>query len=72
MGNDNAGDIIVDLTAQENDPLLEAIGFTWQLSQLKEIGLCRQNAELVELSFDIDYKKFRGWLSQKYNTKNYL
>lgn len=51
----------------ENDPLLEAIGFTWQLSQLKEIGLCRQNAELVELSFDIDYDDARkeyidtGW-----------
>ena len=56
------GEILV-----ENDPLLEAIGFTWQLSQLKEIGLCRQNAELVELSFDIYYDEARkeyidtGW-----------
>jgi len=23
-----------------------------------------------ELGFEIDYKKFRVWLSQKYNTKN--
>lgn len=51
----------------ENDPLLEAMGFTWQLSQLKEIGLYRENAELAQLSFEVLYDDARkeyidiGW-----------
>lgn len=39
----------------ENDPLLEAIGFTWQLSQLRELGLCKQDQEIIQLSFEVDY-----------------
>lgn len=41
----------------EDSPLLEFAGFTWQLAQLKEIGLCRTNAEIIQLSFDIVYNE---------------
>lgn len=44
----------------EDDALLEMIGFTWKLAQLKELGLYRENAELVQLSFDVSYIESRS------------
>lgn len=43
----------------ENSTLYDKIGYIWQLSQLDELGLYKQNVELIQLSFDIDYYENR-------------
>lgn len=37
----------------EDNILYEAMGNVWKLTQLKEIGLCKQNAEIMQLSFNV-------------------
>jgi len=37
----------------EDSILYEALGGIWRLEDLKEIGSCRENARLVQLSFDV-------------------
>lgn len=37
----------------ENDPVYEAMGGVWKLSQLKELGLYKENAVIIQLAFSI-------------------
>ena len=37
----------------EDSVLYEAMGGVWKLTQLKEIGLCRKNARIIQLSFTV-------------------
>jgi len=43
----------------EDSTLYDKIGYIWQLSQLEEIGLYKQNAELIQLSFDVNYNEIK-------------
>ena len=43
----------------EDSTLYDRIGYIWQLSQLEEIGLYKQNAELIQLSFDVNYNEIK-------------
>lgn len=51
----------------EDSTLYNHIGYIWQLSQLKELGLVKERRELVQLSFSITYDQAReeyidrGW-----------
>lgn len=51
----------------EDSALYEKIGHVWQLAQLRELGLFRENAKLVQLSFQVEYDEAkaeyvdRGW-----------
>lgn len=38
-----------------NDELVEALGTAWKLEELNQIGLCKENAELVELAFYVKH-----------------
>ncbi len=38
-----------------NDELVEALGTAWKLEELNEMGLCKENAELVELTFYVKH-----------------
>ncbi len=37
----------------EDNILYEAMGNVWKLTQLKDIGLCRENARIIQLSFTV-------------------
>lgn len=39
----------------EDSPLYEELGGVWRLSELEEIGNCRRNVRLVQLSFHVEY-----------------
>lgn len=43
--------------SMENSTLYDRIGYIWQLTQLQELGLYKENAELIQLSFDITYNE---------------
>lgn len=44
----------------EDSILYEALGGVWRLEELKEIGSFRENAKLVQLSFDISFDDAKG------------
>ena len=39
----------------ENDPIYEAMGGVWKLSQLKDLGLYKENAVIIQLSFSVAF-----------------
>ncbi|MEY8320120.1 SWIM zinc finger family protein [Lachnospiraceae bacterium 46-61] len=43
----------------EDSTLYNKIGYIWQISQLEELGLYKQNVELIQLSFDISYNEIK-------------
>ncbi len=43
----------------EDNVLFEALGGVWRLEDLGAIGACRENARLIQLSFDIVYDEAR-------------
>lgn len=51
----------------EDSTMYDHIGYIWQLSQLKELGLYKENRQLVQLSFQVDFDEARdeyvdkGW-----------
>lgn len=47
----------------ENSVLYEAMGGAWKLTQLKELGLFRENTELIQLSFHVMDDKVRKVLT---------
>lgn len=45
---------------EDDSVLFEALGGVWQLDKLQQLGLCKQNARLAQLSFDVYLDKARG------------
>lgn len=51
----------------EDSALFEALGGVWKLEELKEVGAVKENARLVQLSFDVSFDEAkreyveRGW-----------
>ena len=48
-------DTQLDDTQLDDTQLYEQLGGVWKLEELKALGLCRSNAELLQLSFDVSY-----------------
>lgn len=46
--------------ASEDTVLFEAMGGVWRLEDLKRIGSFRENARLIQLSFDVSYDEAKG------------
>lgn len=46
-------------TAAEDTILYEALGGIWKLEELEAIGSCRDNARLIQLSFDVTWDEAR-------------
>ncbi|MDO5558587.1 MAG: SWIM zinc finger family protein [Oscillospiraceae bacterium] len=44
----------------DDNTLYEAMGNVWKLSQLKEIGLYKENAKMIQLSFNVIYDDLRS------------
>ena len=51
--------IETEQVSMEDSTLYDRIGYIWKLSQLEEIGLYKQNAELIQLSFDVNYNEIK-------------
>ncbi|MBE7004229.1 MAG: hypothetical protein E7425_08105 [Ruminococcaceae bacterium] len=45
--------------AMEEPLLYELLGGTWDEDELREVGLCRKNARLLQLSFDVSFDAAR-------------
>lgn len=46
--------------SMEDSMLYDQIGYIWQLSQLDELGLYQDNAQLVQLSFSVEYDEAKA------------
>lgn len=44
----------------EDSAFYENIGYVWKLEQLKELGLCKDNASLLQLAFYVEYDEARA------------
>ena len=45
--------------AMEEPVLYEQLGGEWDEDELREVGMCRRNAKLIQLSFDVTYDEAR-------------
>lgn len=45
--------------AMEEPVLYELLGGEWDEDELREVGMCRKNARLIQLSFDVSYDEAR-------------